>query len=47
MERKRLLLRVAAAVLGVGCVAAGLAMGQYRDTLQKAVLVCLECVGIG
>ena len=42
-----MLLRVVTAALGIGLVAAGLAAGQYRDTLQKAVLVCLECVGIG
>ena len=47
MEKKRLQLRIVTAVLGVGFVAAGLAMGQYWDTLQKAVLVCLECVGSG
>ena len=47
MKNGRWLLRAAMALLGVGCVAAGLAAGQYSETLQKAVLVCLECVGIG
>lgn len=33
-----------AALLSIG---AGVAAGQHRDVLQKAVMVCLECIGIG
>ena len=25
----------------------GLAQGDYMDTLRKAALICLECIGIG
>ena len=25
----------------------GLCQGEYRDTLNKAIRVCLECIGIG
>ena len=47
-ERKKLgLLRLAVAAAGAGCLAAGLAAGQYAETLHKAILICLECVGIG
>ncbi len=37
------------AVAGVGAVslALGIAQGGYRDTLGKAVRICLECIGIG
>lgn len=34
-------------VLGVVLLCAGLAQGGYRDTFQKAIRVCLECIGIG
>ncbi len=26
---------------------AGLLMGEYRTVLEKAVTVCLDCIGIG
>ncbi len=25
----------------------GIAQGDYQDTLHKAVVLCLECIGIG
>ena len=25
----------------------GVTQGDYGDTLRKAVLICLECIGIG
>jgi hypothetical protein len=28
-------------------MAAGLLMGEYRTALEKAVTVCLDCIGIG
>lgn len=36
-------------VLGAGflCLAVGILQGGYRDTLIKAIQVCLECIGIG
>ena len=33
--------------LGVVFLCAGLYQGGYQDTLHKAILVCLECIGIG
>ncbi|MCI9006725.1 MAG: hypothetical protein HFI13_01275 [Lachnospiraceae bacterium] len=32
---------------GVGCFLVGLAQGQFHIIWQKAVMICLECIGIG
>ena len=29
------------------CIVAGLLQGDFYDVLSKAVLVCLECIGLG
>jgi len=34
-------------VLGIALIAAGIKQGDYRDTLMKAIMICLECIGIG
>jgi hypothetical protein len=36
-------------VLGVSLapMIVGLLMGEYRSVLEKAVIVCLDCIGIG
>ncbi len=34
-------------ILAVAFILTGVFMGQYRDVLNKAVRVCMECVGIG
>lgn len=33
--------------LGILFVSLGVAQGGYRDAFQKAIQVCLECIGIG
>ena len=33
--------------LSLGLVVAGLLLGEYRAVLEKAVTVCLDCIGIG
>ena len=33
--------------IGVVFVIIGIIQGDYYDTLSKAILVCLECIGIG
>lgn len=47
--RRRLLpaARLLIAALGAFMLLCGILQGGYRDTLQKAVRICLECVGIG
>ncbi len=39
--------RLLTACAGALALAAGIVQGGYRDTLSKAVRICLECVGIG
>jgi hypothetical protein len=36
-------------LLGLSLVVmiAGLLLGEYRSVLEKAVTVCLDCIGIG
>jgi cation transporter-like permease len=31
----------------LGLMIAGLLLGEYRTVLEKAVTVCLDCIGIG
>ena len=33
--------------LGIILVIAGIMQGDYRDALTKAIIICLECIGIG
>jgi len=33
--------------LGIILVVLGIKQGDYYDTLSKAVMICLECIGIG
>ena len=48
MSEKRVkALRAAAIATGVAMVGIGLWQGQYGIVLQKAVRICLECIGIG
>lgn len=38
---------MAGAGLGVLFLLAGAFLGQFQTIWQKAVLICLECIGIG
>jgi hypothetical protein len=31
----------------LGLVVAGLLIGEYKAVLEKAITVCLDCIGIG
>ena len=33
--------------LSLGVMTAGLLLGEYRTVLEKAITVCLDCIGIG
>jgi len=34
-------------IAGVVLIIAGAMQGDYHDTLSKATIICLECIGIG
>lgn len=44
---KKNVLRVLLAGIGASALIIGIWQGDYQDTLQKAVRICLECIGIG
>ena len=44
MRRKKFILVFAFFVI---LMAAGLALGEYARVLEKAVTICLSCIGIG
>ena len=40
-------LKYALLALGVACILTGVFREEYRVVLKKAVMICLECIGIG
>lgn len=40
-------IRLAVAGTGLLALGVGILQGGYRDTMMKAVRICLECIGIG
>ncbi len=34
-------------LLGVSFIVIGITIGQYHTVMQKAVRICLQCIGIG
>lgn len=44
---KRKLLPWVLLTVFLGLAAAGLLMGEFRTVLEKAITVCLDCIGIG
>lgn len=47
MKRKKYVMSILLGLMGVAFLVSGLLQGDYYTTLQKAVRLCLECVGIG
>jgi hypothetical protein len=33
--------------VSLGVMVAGLLLGEYKTVLEKAITVCLDCIGIG
>lgn len=46
-ESKRMLCAWGVLIVGAACIAIGVAHGEMDTVLRKAVMVCLECIGIG
>lgn len=40
-------IRIFIGITGVFFIVAGVIQGGYKDTLMKAIMICLECIGIG
>ncbi len=47
LKRKKTWLRLVIGAVGAALFAGGLWQGEYAVTLNKAVHICLECIGIG
>jgi len=46
-DRRLALLRLGTLLAGAAFLCFGLWRGEFADVLQKAVRICLECIGIG
>lgn len=46
-KRKRSLWAWSVLIVGAAFIAIGIARGEMDTVLRKAVMVCLECIGIG
>lgn len=47
MRRQKYVITIMLGLAGAAFLVLGLLQGDYQTTLQKAVRLCLECVGIG
>lgn len=47
MRIKSNVLRFGVAAMALGLTVLGVALGQHQEVFQKAVRICLECIGIG
>ena len=47
MKRKRLVISLCLFLLGALMIGLGTARGEHHTVLEKAVRICLECIGIG
>jgi len=44
---KKRIISYALLALALVSLTVGVLQGGYRDTLQRAAVICLECIGIG
>jgi len=47
MNKRLIFIRAALIITGVICAAIGIYRGEALEIMQKAVIVCMECIGIG
>lgn len=45
--KKQRILQAILGIVGITLLSAGIWQGEYAVTLNKAVRICLECIGIG
>lgn len=43
----RMVLRLVTGIVGTALLIGGLCQGEYAVTMNKAIRICLECIGIG
>lgn len=46
-QKKIIVLRLIIGTVGAALLAGGLWQSEYAVTLNKAIRICLECIGIG
>lgn len=46
-KRKPFPLWIVGVLAGVICLVAGMWQNQFEDIYRKAIMICLECIGIG
>ena len=46
-EKKKNIIAFSVGFAGVAFMVAGFFRGETDDVLRKAIMVCLECIGIG
>ena len=45
--KKRRILQVAILLVGIAMITKGIVRGEAREIMRKAIVVCMECIGIG
>ena len=47
LKDKKRFAGIALALAGAAMIAFGVADNEHREVLEKAIRICLECIGIG
>ena len=47
MKLKRKIMQIALLLAGVSIMVLGLLRGEALEVLNKAIVICMECIGIG